>query len=340
MIIQLIDDTVARGARQFKACEILGVAPTTVQRWRNGREEDQRHGPKSNPPNKFTELERRQILKVMNSPTYRDLPPSQIVPRLADEGIYYSSESSMYRILRAMDQAGERGRAKPRAPRRCEAHVATGPNQVWSWDITYLKAPIRGTFFYLYMIIDVWSRKVVGWEVQAEECAELASTLLMRACRAEGVAVTDLLVLHADNGGPMKGATMLATMEKLGVLASFSRPRVSDDNPYSESCFRTLKYRPDYPDKPFASLEKAREWVLRFVDWYNREHRHSGIRFVTPAQRHDGEEIDLLARREEVYEAARLRHPNRWSRKCRDWSPVETVELNPGRERKQKKEAA
>lgn len=340
MIIQLIDDTVARGARQFKACEILGVAPTTVQRWKNGREEDQRHGPKSNPPNKFTELERRQILKVMNSPTYRDLPPSQIVPRLADEGIYYSSESSMYRILRAMDQAGERGRSKPRERRRCEAHVATGPNQVWSWDITYLKAPIRGTFFYLYVILDVWSRKVVGWEVNEEESAELASDLLKRACRAEGVKEADLLVLHADNGGPMKGATMLATMEKLGVLASFSRPSVSDDNPYSESCFRTLKYRPEYPDKPFASLEKAREWVLGFVEWYNREHRHSGIRFVTPAQRHDGEENELLARREAVYEAARQRHPNRWSRKCRDWSPVVTVELNPGRERKQKKEAA
>jgi len=338
MIIELIDEAVVRGARQVKACEVLGLDPRTVQRWQRGAVEDQRRGPKRSPANKLSEVERQRVLKLVNGLEYRDLPPSQIVPRLADQEIYVASESTIYRILREHDQAVERGRAKPRQLRRPEPHVATGPVQVWSWDITYLKAPVRGTFYYLYLMIDVWSRKIVGWEVHEEECAERAGEFLRRACAAECVQTMDPLVLHSDNGGPMKGATMLATMEKLGVTSSFSRPRVSDDNPFSESCFRTLKYRPEYPDRPFASLDDARAWVARFVEWYNHEHRHSAIRFVTPAQRHDGEERELLVKRQDLYEQARHRHPRRWTGPCRNWSPVETVELNPGRARRKEKE--
>ena len=151
---------------------------------------------------------------------------------------------------------------------------------------------------------------------------------------------TDVLVLHSDNGGPMKGATMLATMDRLGITPSFSRPRVSDDNPFSESCFRTLKYRPEYPDQPFASIEAAHVWVARFVEWYNEEHRHSAIRFVTPAQRHDGVESELLARRRDVYEQARQRNPERWTGACRNWTPVPSVILNPGRRTQETKEEA
>lgn len=331
MILELVDEAVARGARQAKASEVLGLDRRTVQRWRRGAMEDQRRGPKRSPANKLSEAERRHVLATVNRPEYRDLPPSQIVPQLADQGEYLTSESSMYRILREADQAKERGRAKPREHRRPEPHVATGPRQVWSWDITYLRGPVRGMFFYLYLILDVWSRKVVGWEVHHDENADHAGRLLSRTCLAEGVSFRDLLVLHSDNGGPMKGATMLATMERLGIVASFSRPRVSDDNPFSESCFRTMKYRPEYPERPFATLEDARAWVARFVEWYNGEHRHSAIRFVTPAQRHDGLEHELLARRQEVYEQARHRHPERWTGPIRDWSPVRVVELNPSR---------
>jgi len=340
MILDLINEAVARGARQAKACETLGLDRRTVQRWARGPAEDQRRGPRRSPANKLSDAERSRVLATVNSPEHRDLPPSQIVPRLADEGIYLASESSIYRILREMDQAKERGRAKPRLRRRPEPHVATGPDQVWSWDITYIKAPVRGTFFYLYLMLDVWSRKIVGWGLHEEECSELASELLTRTCLIEGVNATDVLVLHSDNGGPMKGATMLATMDRLGVTPSFSRPRVSDDNPFSESCFRTLKYRPEYPDQAFASIEAARAWVTRFVEWYNHEHRHSAIRFVTPAQRHHGEEPELLVRRREVYEQARERHPERWTGACRNWTPVESVTLNPGRQADASKEEA
>ena len=331
MILKLIDDAVARGARQGKACEILGLDCRTVQRWKRGPVEDQRRGPRRSPANKLSDTERRRVLETMNLPEHRDLPPSQIVPRLADTGTYLASESSMYRILHENAQAKERGRAKPRTLRRPEPHVATASNQVWSWDITYLKAPVRGMYFYLYLMLDVWSRKIVGWEVHEEECSQRAGQLLTRTCIVEGVSATDLLVLHSDNGGPMKGSTMLATMERLGVVGSFSRPRVSDDNPFSEACFRTMKYRPEYPERPFASVEDARAWVSRFVSWYNHEHRHSAIRFVTPAQRHGGSDRELLARRRNVYEQARRRHPERWTRGCRKWTPVTVVTLNPKR---------
>ena len=183
--------------------------------------------------------------------------------------VYLASESTIYRILREEKQLAHRGRSRPRAHRRPEALTASAPGQVWSWDITYLKSPIRGIFYYLYLIMDVWSRKIVGWEVHEQELAELAAPLVEQTCRKEGIE-RDLLILHADNGGPMKGGTMLSTLQRLGVAASFSRPQVSDDNPYSESLFKTMKYRPEYPEQPFDGIEDARRWVARFVDWYNR----------------------------------------------------------------------
>ena len=205
---------------------------------------------------------------------------------------------------------------------------AEGPNQTWSWDITYLAAAIRGIFYRLYMVEDIFSRKIVGWEVYEEETAERASQLIRKACLAEGVHEAGL-VLHSDNGGPMKGATMLATLQRLGVVPSFSRPSVSDDNPYSESLFRTLKYTPVYPSKPFESLSAAREWVHQFVQWYNEEHRHSAIRYVTPGQRHRGEDAAILADRKRLYEAAKQANPERWSGDTRNWTPINEVWLNP-----------
>ena len=183
-------------------------------------------------------------------------------------------------------------------------------------------------FFYLYLVVDMYSRKIVGWSVEQTESMELSSALLQRACQQLGVDPKGI-VLHSDNGGPMKGSTMLATLQRLGIVPSFSRPRVSDDNPYSEALFRTLKYRPEYPSRPFTSLEEARTWVAAFVTWYNTEHLHSAIRYVTPDDRHFGRDKQVLACRKQTYEQARRHHPERWSGPIRNWQPVGPVYLNP-----------
>jgi len=300
-----------------------------VQRWKGrGVGDDGRAGPKSPPANKITEAERREILRTVNQPEYRDLSPKQIVPHLADRGTYLASESSIYRVLREKDQLRHRTTSRPATCSRPRELVATAPNQVWSWDITYLRSPVRGEFYYCYLIVDIFSRKVVGRVVHETECQVFAVNLIEAACNAEGVDPSRLTI-HSDNGGPMKGATMVATMEKLGIQQSFSRPRVSDDNPYSEALFRTVKYRPEFPSGPFASLNDARKWVDWFVDWYNHHHLHSAINFVTPAQRHAGEDIGVLSHRHAVYQAARARNPNRWARGTRDWSRPQVVRLNP-----------
>jgi len=332
VILGLINEATSAGARLRPACNALGIDAATVQRWKKqGVGEDRRAGPKSVPKHKFTERERRKVLEVVNLPEYRDLPVTQIVPQLADRGEYVGSERTIYRILEAENQLKRRDGTKPRIHVRPPEIVATRPNQAWSWDITYVKSPIAGLFYYVYMVIDIWSRKIVGAHVHESECSEHASVLLERICREEEIE-PGKVNLHSDNGSPMKGATLLATLQALGVATSFSRPRVSDDNPYSEALFRTLKYRPEYPSKPFQSLEAAAIWVEAFVSWYNTEHRHSAIRFVTPEQRHRGEDHAILARRDEVYRSAKARNPQRWSGDTRCWTPVTEVRLNPSRE--------
>ncbi len=220
-----------------------------------------------------------------------------------------------------------RGKARPATHSRPDGFVATAPNQVWSWDITYLKMFIRGEFFYAYLIEDIFSRKVVGGEIFEAESTEHAAQLVREACLKEGIRPGEL-ALHSDNGGPMKGATMLATLQRLGVITSFSRPKVSNDNPFSEALFRTMKYRPEFPEKPFESLEDARTWLACFIYWYNHEHLHSGIKFVTPADRHEGKDIEILRNRKQVYENAKRKHPNRWSGNIRNWNRLEKVFLN------------
>ncbi len=331
MTLGLIDEAVTAGARQTEACEVLGIDPRTVQRWKSqGVGDDRRAGPKTPPANKLSEAERRQVLEVVNRPEHRDLSVKQIVPRLADRGVYVASESTMYRILRQEKQLQHRAASRRPTRSRPQELVATAPNQVWSWDITYLKSPVLGMYYYFYLAVDIFSRKAVGAAVHATESSEHAAEMMEQACAAEGIDA-DQLRLHSDNGSPMKGATLLATLQQLGVVPSFSRPRVSDDNPFSEALFRTAKYRPEYPNGPFASLVAAREWITWFVGWYNQEHLHSGIRFVTPAQRHAGEDVEMLAKRETLYETARARHPERWARNIRDWSRPGAVHLNPQR---------
>ncbi len=340
-MIELVKVAHAKGARQAKACKLLGISQRTLQRWSkdnvvkpDGRGLSKR---KNAPHNKLTESERQQVLDIANSAEFANLPPSQIVPTLADQGLYVASESSFYRLLREADQLAHRGKAKPPTRKRPTPLQANAPNQLWSWDITYLASTVKGLFFYLYLIMDVFSRKIVGWEVYETESADQASNVFRKTYLREGVAGRDL-VLHSDNGSPMKGATMLATLQRLGVMPSFSRPSVSDDNPYSESLFKALKYHPGYPDKPFESLEDARVWIIGFQRWYNEEHRHSSLKFVTPGQRHRGEDIAILEQRQQLYEAAKSQCPGRWSGKTRDWEPVKTVYLNPGKPVKKEEE--
>jgi transposase InsO family protein len=336
--LSLIKEAVSQGASRFKACEILGISCRTLRRWQDAKSlNDQRKGAKRSPsPQTLTPQEKARMVAVSNSPEYQSLPPSQIVPKLADKGIYIASESSFYRVLREHEQVNRRGNAKaPRVVEKPLALTATRPGQIWSWDITYLPTDVRGQFFRLYMVLDVYSRLIVGWEVHLNETAELAGELMEKACLRHKIR-RDQLVLHSDNGSPMKGATMLATLQKLGVMPSFSRPSVSDDNPYSESLFRTLKYTPAYPKGRFKSIEQAREWVLRFVTWYNNEHHHSGIKFVTPAQRHEGKDKQVLIARTAVYETAKKAHPNRWrGRAVRNWEYDNEVSLNPNKAQKE-----
>ena len=328
MIVDLIEKAIESGARLKKAAATMGISARTIIRWRQkGGGQDQREGPLAAPANKLSEQERQQILDISNSAPFRDLSPKQIVPKLADQGVYLASESTFYRVLKEHAMLAHRQASKP-AVARPKEHVATGPCQVWSWDITYLQTSVKGLFFYLYMVVDVWSRKIIAAQIFAEESMEHSSMLLAHACMINGVQPEEL-VLHSDNGGPMKGATMLATLQKLGVVPSFSRPSVSNDNPYSESLFRTMKYRPEYPLKPFDNIEQAQSWVDGFVFWYNTQHLHSSIRYVTPDDRHFGREEHILANRRKVYEKARSQNPNRWSKNIRNWNPVRMVWLNP-----------
>lgn len=330
MILNAIHVARQAGARQCAICKLLNISQRLIQRWRNSKTgADGRHGPNTTPANKLSRRKRQQILKVLNSERFRGMPPCQIVVALADEGLYLASESTMSRILKDAKMNASRSRTKAPVRRyRPKPITTTGPNQCWSWDITYMAANVRGLFHYGYVVIDVFSRKIVAAAVHDSESSDHAAELIHAACLREGVKKNEL-VIHSDNGAPMKGATLLATLKDLGVSTSFSRPRVSNDNAISEATFRTMKYRPNYPQGRFASLESAKIWMEDFVDWYNNKHRHSAIKFVTPMQRHEGLDKEILKRREELYERQKKKNPQNWgSRKTRDWSYIEEVTLN------------
>lgn len=251
----------------------------------------------------------------------------------ADKGRYLASESTMYRVLHEYEQQHHRGRQQaPQRKRLPTTHQASAPNLLWCWDISWLPGPARGTWWYLYLIMDVFSRKIVGYEVYESEAGELAAELVQKACWREHL--TDRhkpLVLHSDNGSPMKASTFLEKLYDLDITPSYSRPRVSNANAFAESACKTLKYRPGFPVNGFATLIEAREWVQQFTEWYNDEHRHSALRYVTPSQRHNGEAKGILAQRRKVFERAKQRHPERWSGDIRNLSLPEVVHLNPER---------
>jgi putative transposase len=326
------------GARLHPACETAGITVRTLQRWKacQGLEsgDGRPQAARPVPAHALSPVERAEVLRVANEPRFADVPPARIVPMLADEGTYLASESTFARVLREQGQAVHRGRAKaPQASRPPTTHIASAPRQVWCWDMTYLPATVVGRWFHLYLILDLYSRKIVGWEVHDSDDADHAAHLVRRTALAEGIAALHSKpVLHGDNGATLKATTVLAMLHWLGVKPSYSRPRVSDDNAYAESLFRTAKYRPEFPAKGFDDLDAARAWAAAFVRWYNVEHRHSGIRYVSPAQRHAGDDHAILAARHALYVQARERNPARWARSTRNWAPVGPVTLNPERD--------
>ena len=340
-MIELIGEANDAGAGLLSACVEIGICLRTLKRWRrafvgDGDGKDRRKGSPRHVVHRLSEEERQRILLTCNQPAYASLPPGQIVPALADQGLYIGSESSFYRVLNQAGQCHRRGRARlPQEPRSVPRLRADGPNQVWSWDISFLPTTVRGVWLYLYLVVDVWSRKVVAWDVAEVESADIAADLVQRACLRERYrrpsgfgshqSLHPPLILHADNGNAMRGATLESRLEEMGVLRSFSRPRVSNDNPYSESLFRTVKYRPYYPSRPFGSKGEACAWVVAFVDWCNHRHCHSGIKFVTPHQCHCGQAVEICQRRAEVYDQAHQLHPRRWSRSTRCWLQPEEV---------------
>ena len=331
-VLDIIDAAKVAGACFAQSCALLGLEVRTVRRWRSDRLGDRRKLASTAPVNKLSDPVREAIKQTANSPEYRDLSPCQIVPRLADKGEYLASVSSFYRILHDEKQLNHRQACTPKSLHPPEPVTATGPNQVYTWDITYLATCVRGMYYYLYMVIDIFSRKIVGWQVHECEYGEYAAGLIKDICIREGI-LPEQVTLHSDNGAPMTCLTMLAMLHVLGIKPSFSRPGVSDDNPYSESLFRTVKYMPRYPGH-FTDLKNARAYFEKFVHWYNEEHLHSGIKFVTPGQRHRGCDVAILENRKTVFEHAKQRHPERWNgRPTRNWNRITQVHLNPGKEK-------
>ena len=344
-----IDSARQSGARLQAACQTAGITPRTLQRWNTdeGRGLESGDGRptalRPTPSHALSDMERARLISVANEPRFAAVPPARIVPMLADEGVYLASESSFSRVLAEAGQNAHRGRAKaPHASRPPTTHIATAPGQVWCWDMTYLPAAnVLGRWFYLYLILDIYSRKIVGWEVHGQDSAAHAAHVVSRAALTEGVhAMACKPVLHGDNGATLKATTVLAMLHWLGVKPSYSRPRVSDDNAYAESLFRTAKYRPEFPSKGFADLDAARAWAKHFVHWYNIEHRHSGINYVSPDARHTGKDTRILAARDALYREAKQANPQRWSGDTRNWKPVGAVTLNPERDSVVKAHAA
>lgn len=313
------------GARLKVICKHLKLSSRCLQRWSKKLQVDGRKGSVRNVAHKLSPEERQLVLDTANSPRFKDMYPNEIVALLASEHNYIASESTFYRILREERMLSHRRKSKAPTRREKPRLKATGSNQIYSWDITYIKSAISGMYHYLYLVMDIWSRRIVAWEVHPTESSANAAIMLHNLSRKTYVRG---IQLHSDNGSPMKGLSMLAMMQQLGVVASFSRPRVSTDNPYSESLFRTMKYVSNYPGS-FADIESARAWVEQFVNYYNHKHLHSSIDFVTPHQRHLGLDVEILDTRRKTYQEAYDRNPARWSGKPKKWLQQKVVYINP-----------
>ena len=336
-IVAMVDQAVADGATRERACEVVGLSASTLRRWRPVDDtviEDGRPLADRPPPaNRYSQTERDTIVEFCNRPEYASLPPSQIVPILADEKTFIGSESTIYRALKQAGLLNHRGRAKARTARAAPTtHEADAPNQVWMMDVTWLPTRVSGQFYYLYMVEDLYSRFGVYWEVFETENSDNTIKVIETSMWREKCLLSPP-VLHHDNGSPLVSHTVQSKVLSMGITPSRSRPRVSNDNAYIESFFRTLKYCPMWPSQGFANLTEAREWVQKFMEWYNEQHKHSALKFVTPGQRHRGEDIALLEQRDEFYRQLKSQRPDRWRNQTRNWEHQRTMTLNPEKQR-------
>jgi len=306
------------------ACAALGVNRASYYR---ERKPAQPHAARPRPARALSDDERKRVLEVLDSERFMDKTPREVYAELLDENTYLCSVRTMYRILEEHGQVRER-REQRRHPTYVKPElVARKPNEVWSWDITKIPGPQRGVYFSLYVVLDIFSRYVVGWIVARTESAQVARDLLAAAFDAEGVHPGQL-VCHSDRGMPMTAKSTALLYSDLGITASFSRPRVSDDNPYSEAAFKTFKYRPEMPER-FGSVEDARAAFRALFDWYNNRHYHSGIALLTPADVHHGDASRIIEARQLVLDAAYSAHPERFSKKPLHPTPAEATWINP-----------
>lgn len=332
-ILSLVDEAVSSGARHKEACRAIGIAPSTLRRWRPSggavQTDCRPTALRPMPSGRFSDKERQCLVDTCNHPEFASLPPSQIVPALADQGRYIGSESTIHRELKRVGQLAARGRAKVRQKRKPPTtHLANAINQVWMIDVTWLPSRIKGQFYYLYMVEDLFSRYGVHWEVFDEENSEHTCQIIEQSVWREKCPLHPP-ILHRDNGSVLKSQTVMQKLHDMDVGSSHSRLRVSNDNAFIESLFRTLKYSPRWPSEGFENLDAARRWANDFMSWYNHEHKHSALKFVTPAQRHRGEDIELLAKRDELYKQDKAANPGRWSGSTRNWSHQPVMALNP-----------
>jgi putative transposase len=288
--------------------EAMGLSAATL--WRRFRPPAPK-GQRPSPHSVLTAAEEQAILDVLHGERFVDVAPAEVVATLLDEGVYLGSTRTFYRILEKHQEIKERRNQMAHPKREVPRLLATGSNQVWSWDITKLKGPNPWEYFYLYVILDIYSRYVVGWMLGRRETAELAKRLVEQAYENQGLGKDTGLKLHSDLGAPMKAKPFIALTAKLGIANSFSRPRVSDDNPYIESHFRTLKYRPDFPGR-FGSYEDCEAHCQRFFGWYNQQHRHSGIAYLTPEDVHYNRAEAVIAQRQQVLDQAKRDRPERF----------------------------
>ena len=310
------------------ACAALGVARASFYRRRNSPPVETQRVTPSCSARALSPAERQQVIETLNSERFADRAPAQIYAALLDENRYLCSIRTMYRVLNAAQQVRER-RNQLRHPTYHKPELlATAPNQVWSWDITKLLGPAKWSYFYLYVILDIFSRYVVGWLLAHRENADLARRLIRETCQKQDISA-EQLTIHSDRGPSMTSQTVAQLLAALGVVKSHSRPHVSNDNPFSESQFKTLKYRPDFPDR-FASFEHGHGFCVPFFDWYNNQHYHAGLALLTPAMVHHGQANDVLARRRDALIAAYAAHPQRFVRRPPEpLAPPHTVWINP-----------
>lgn len=292
-----------------KACHVLGVPRSSVYR---ARKEAAEPAPRPRPERALSAEEKAKVRSVLNSERFCDSAPREVYATLLDEGVYYCHWRTMYRILEEHDEVCERRRQRSH-PKRVKPELrARGPNQVWSWDITQLKGPGK-QFYYLYTIIDIFSRYVTGWMLAKRESGELAKTLIAETCEKQGIE-SEQLILHSDRGSAMRAKTVNELLQELGVTKSHSRPYTPTDNPYSEAQFKTMKYRPDYPEA-FEGFPHAQGWARAFIQWYNEEHHHTKLALMTPATVHYGQAEEVQKQRQRVLDEAYAAHPERFVRR-------------------------